>query len=803
MPSVPTRALFIFALCINLVIWSRSRYAQPSSFGARSGSGAVLAKRALYELTGIGQAHPFGEGEKQCRPLSIPAALQCEHVEEFCPASETVLGINYLQRYYCAQPQWRMPIFAGLILWLLFLFSTLGISASDFFTPNLATIAQLLGLDENVAGVTFLAFGNGSPDVFSTFSAMRAGSGSLAVGELLGAATFIVSCVVGSMCIIKPFYVHPGPFLRDVGFFAVAIAVMLVILWDGSIHLWESGLLVVMYLFYVVVVVIGSWWDRRKERKRAREALIRSEYQEEDVFEPYADTPASLSDTLRVQPTTSARGRAISVPAPPRLQTNLAPRLYRSRSPSPSPTPPHHHGQLPSFSLIGALEFRDVVQSLQREASGSLNMFESPVTPYAGGHYHSPYSTLRRARRTSQSSQGGDTLHGVPLGERTNPTSPISQDVFNPINLGADTLHVGENGDYFGAAAAPPLQAVPSVPSIFRTPASPTISDNEVLYTPPTRRQKVLDASWQVFHTLFPTLAHLPDQSWLGRIACVFAAPAVFLLTVTLPVVVSRHEEVNPGPEKRLATNGQDAPLIDFEEEGVERVLIAEDEVQEEMHQLTYNKWLMAVQCLFGPLFCLLVLSGGTPEPGFLLAILLAGLALGILVAVVGGDGRDSSGRMLRCSMGFLVAIFWIMAIADEVVNVLQTFGIIFGLSDAIIGLTIFAMGNSLADLVANMSVAVFAPIMGFSACFGGPMLNILLGVGLAGSYIMHQTNEPYELHLSTTLLVSSMGLLALLAATLIYVPLNDYYLSRRWGVLLIFSYIGIMLINIIVEIRT
>ena len=39
--------------------------------------------------------------------------------------------------------------------------------------------------------------------------------------------------------------------------------------------------------------------------------------------------------------------------------------------------------------------------------------------------------------------------------------------------------------------------------------------------------------------------------------------------------------------------------------------------------------------------------------------------------------------------------------------SLLQTFGLIFGLSDAIIGLTIFAMGNSLADLVANMSVAV------------------------------------------------------------------------------------------------
>ncbi|TFY73995.1 hypothetical protein EWM64_g10017 [Hericium alpestre] len=151
--------------------------------------------------------------------------------------------------------------------------------------------------------------------------------------------------------------------------------------------------------------------------------------------------------------------------------------------------------------------------------------------------------------------------------------------------------------------------------------------------------------------------------------------------------------------------------------------------------------------------------------------------------------------------MGFLVAMVWIMAIADEVVYVLQTFGFIFGLSDAIIGLTIFAIGNSLADLVANMSVAVFAPVMGFSACFGGPMLNMLLGVGISGSYIIHQTGESYNLEFSTTLFVSAIGLLFLLLVTMIFIPLNGYYLPRLWGFFLIFSYTVIMAINIIVEV--
>jgi len=225
----------------------------------------------------------------QCQPRAFPIDTQCQHVEQVCPSSTTVLHIDYLRRYFCTEATLRPLVFVGLIIWLIFLFSTLGISASDFFTPNLATIAQLLGLDENVAGVTFLAFGNGSPDVFSTFSAMRAQSGSLAVGELLGAATFIVSCVVGSMCIIKPFQVHRGPFLRDVGFFTVAVGLVLLTLWDGKISRWEAGALVGLYVVYVILVVVGSWWERRQERKRQMQAVIRNEFAEEPLFPRYTD----------------------------------------------------------------------------------------------------------------------------------------------------------------------------------------------------------------------------------------------------------------------------------------------------------------------------------------------------------------------------------------------------------------------------------------------------------------------------------------------------------------------------------
>lgn len=55
-----------------------------------------------------------------------------------------------------------------------------------------------------------------------------------------------------------------------------------------------------------------------------------------------------------------------------------------------------------------------------------------------------------------------------------------------------------------------------------------------------------------------------------------------------------------------------------------------------------------------------------------IIAAVVAGLTVAILVLVFADTGIHPAARMARCSMGFFVAIVWIMAIADEVVQVLQ-----------------------------------------------------------------------------------------------------------------------------------
>ena len=83
--------------------------------------------------------------------------------------------------------------------------------------------------------------------------------------------------------------------------------------------------------------------------------------------------------------------------------------------------------------------------------------------------------------------------------------------------------------------------------------------------------------------------------------------------------------------------------------------------------------------------------------------------------------------ELLSYSSSLLVYI-----IANELVSLLKAFGVMFGLSDAILGLTVLAWGNSIGDMIADTSMAKRgAPRVGYSACFGGPLFNLLIGIGL------------------------------------------------------------------------
>ncbi|XP_062038498.1 mitochondrial sodium/calcium exchanger protein isoform X2 [Lepus europaeus] len=177
--------------------------------------------------------------------------------------------LDYLEGIFCCFQPSLLPLAVTLyVIWLLYLFLILGVTAAKFFCPNLSAISTTLKLSHNVAGVTFLAFGNGAPDIFSAlvaFSDPR--TAGLAIGALFGAGVLVTTVVAGGIAILHPFTAASRPFLRDVSFYMTAVFLTFTALYLGRITLpWALGYLG-LYVFYVVTVILCTWiyrWQRTR-----------------------------------------------------------------------------------------------------------------------------------------------------------------------------------------------------------------------------------------------------------------------------------------------------------------------------------------------------------------------------------------------------------------------------------------------------------------------------------------------------------------------------------------------------------
>ncbi|QSZ35430.1 hypothetical protein DSL72_008300 [Monilinia vaccinii-corymbosi] len=1018
-----TVLIISFLAVISLVADQSAKYRHGSQYG-------VAQRRALDAL----DSGRSVKRDEECR-LVHHAEDKCQFILANCP-DETAGLLNYLSLYYCKLPQAQPFALLILTLWLALLFSTIGIAASDFFCINLSTIANILGMSESMAGVTFLAFGNGSPDVFSTFAAMGSHSGSLAVGELIGAAGFITAVVAGSMALVREFKVGKKTFVRDVGFFIVAASFTMLFLADGALHLWECSVMIGFYLFYVVIVVVWHWYLGRRRNRRGREAAARGHYlvttnEEIEVTEEDGedeDAPAG-ERSIRNSEDFAALERGSSPHPQVRdgedsdedgdesmhiaAEVASSMRVIRpsgSRRNTITPIRP---------SLVGALEFRSVLSSLQKsrgsyvrpinlrrysddpstslDQAGASAIESAPGSEYASSinptervnnEMGRPSLDPLRSRAASMNSApalkhtdaaafavadvpGIDIVARTPnfpglLNVPSTTGSPVPKSptlsVLNPSFDGTknDKLFIIDiprwNDDRLAppgidspAAASPrhprspylqPNSLSPNstrsrtvqrpqlqIPTASRDSSRtrihsalspfPTYTDSPVLMSGTSSKApsimlpdsdmmpasvhlehelyytetpikwwpyRILPSPQILFSALFPTLCTWRDKRGWDKFVSVISAPSIFLLAITLPVVESEpkdeDEEIDfgtpmrrntapvlipdspslvsePEPEwlhyQRSRRNTQTgdyprSPLSNFSEHNIAAVAIAAEnhhphscpipmspnKMINSAHEGSihsglavqpsrgWNRWLVVLQLFTAPLFVILIFWANSDDGDskslarLVLFSLLGSLVAFAILAMTTSHSKPPKHRFLFCFLGFVVAIAWISTIANEVVGVLKAFGVILGISDAILGLTIFAVGNSLGDLVADITVARLGyPVMALSACFGGPMLNILIGIGVSGAYMtIKEANhkhskhpnkdikyKPYQIEVSGTLMVSAITLLITLVGLLIAVPMNKWIMSRKigWGLITLWSISTV--INLAVEI--
>ncbi|XP_056889062.1 mitochondrial sodium/calcium exchanger protein [Takifugu flavidus] len=243
---------------------------QPVAFASgtsRAQPEVGLATRSLDST--LATTFNYNNNGDECHSvMNISSDGRCAFVKK-TPDCNMVDGfIDYLQVAFCLLPPNLTPLTITLcIIWLLFLFVILGLTASKFFCPNLSAISTCLHLSHNVAGVTFLALGNGAPDIFSAIAAFsHPNTAGLAVGALFGAGIFVTTVVAGSVALVKPFVVASRPFLRDVSFYMVAVFWTFLMLFRRTTSLGETLGYLSLYVVYVVIVIVSSFIYQRQKR---------------------------------------------------------------------------------------------------------------------------------------------------------------------------------------------------------------------------------------------------------------------------------------------------------------------------------------------------------------------------------------------------------------------------------------------------------------------------------------------------------------------------------------------------------
>ncbi|TGZ51946.1 Sodium/potassium/calcium exchanger 6 [Temnothorax longispinosus] len=181
---------------------------------------------------------------------------------------------------------------------------------------------------------------------------------------------------------------------------------------------------------------------------------------------------------------------------------------------------------------------------------------------------------------------------------------------------------------------------------------------------------------------------------------------------------------------------------------------------------------------------------------------LVAGTVIGVIVFLTTHVDRVPKFHNVFAFLGFLAAMLTVYLVAGEVMAVLQCIGYACSISDAMLGITFLAWGNSIGDLISNVAIARRGfPRMGYAACFGGPMFNTLLGLGL--TYGIAAATDPEQ---QTKIRISDMApgclafLLCSLVATIIYLNITGATVRRSYGGLLYSIYFAFILIQFLSE---
>ena len=135
--------------------------------------------------------------------------------------------------------------------------------------------------------------------------------------------------------------------------------------------------------------------------------------------------------------------------------------------------------------------------------------------------------------------------------------------------------------------------------------------------------------------------------------------------------------------------------------------------------------------------------------------------------------------------LSFFMSLVWLLLITNELVGAALCFGKTLSIPDIAMGLIILAIGNSINDLAASVTIAREGyPSMAVAGAYAGPMFNVLAGIGLPMFiYTAGAEGQGYAIGKDALIVwVAFATLLTSLVGTLVWVPLAGFRITHKIG---------------------
>ncbi len=145
-------------------------------------------------------------------------------------------------------------------LWLQIVLVIIGaagiVFGADLTVDNASKIAEALGMDDRLIGLTIVAFGTSLPELVTSVTAARKGKADIAIGNIVGSNLFNILFVVGTTALITPVAFKESFFIDSIVSISAGVLLWIGVLKDMKLKRTMGIIMLAAYAVYFVYLLI-------------------------------------------------------------------------------------------------------------------------------------------------------------------------------------------------------------------------------------------------------------------------------------------------------------------------------------------------------------------------------------------------------------------------------------------------------------------------------------------------------------------------------------------------------------------